>query len=168
MNRRIPVLRKGAGLGLLFGLFVASAAAETGIVARATPLLQEPYSDAAVHSELAPQTAVQVLARKGAWMQVRVGEAQGWVRLLAVRMQTQGTTGASGLAQAANVALSGSSGTAVATGVRGLDQEQIANATPDLAAVDGMDAHAASAEQAQAFAAEAPGLQPQTLDELKR
>lgn len=155
-----------AALALLAG---AASAQDAGVTVRASALMQEPYSDAAQLAELPEQTAVTVLARQGAWMQVQAGDQSGWLRLLNVRLgggvRAQGD---SGVAKAVNVALSGSSGTAVATGVRGLDQEQIANATPDLAALDRLDAFAASEADARALASEAPTLSVQTVKELKR
>ncbi|HSW15189.1 MAG TPA: hypothetical protein VLI06_20235 [Solimonas sp.] len=148
-------------------LFSAAAAAESGVLARATELKKEPFSDAATVQELPAATAVEVLARKGAWMQVKAGAQSGWVRLLAVRMGANAArSGESGLMKAANVALSGSSGTAVATGVRGLDKEQIANASPNPAELAKMDRHAAAEGQARSFAAAAP-LGEQTVPYLQ-
>jgi hypothetical protein len=155
-----------AGLALCAG---AALAQEAGVTIRAVALMQAPYSDAAQLAELPQQSAVTVLARQGAWMQVQAGEQTGWLRLLAVRLGgSMRAQGDSGVGKAVNVALSGSSGTAVATGVRGLDREQIANATPDLAAVDGLEGYAASEADARALAAEAPALSAQRVKELKR
>jgi hypothetical protein len=154
--------------GLLAALFAAGAlAAESGVLARATELKQEPFTDAATVQALPAAASVEVLARQGAWMKVRAGEHSGWVRLLAVRMGAGGgaRSGESGLAKAANVALSGSSGTAVATGVRGLDKEQIANATPNPAEAAKLERYAAAEPQARSFAA-AASLREQNLPYL--
>lgn len=136
---------------------VAAAAAETGVLARATDLKKEPFSDAPTLQPLPAAATVEVLARQGAWMQVRAEGQTGWVRLLTVRMGASAARSSeSGLAKAANIALSGSSGTAVATGVRGLDKEQIANASPNPAELAKLERSASAEGQARAFAAAAP------------
>lgn len=155
-----------AGLALWAG---AAATQESGITIRAVALMDAPFIDATTLVELPEQTALTVLARQGAWMQVSAGEHSGWLRLLAVRLDGGARArGDSGVGKAVNVALSGSSGTAVATGVRGLDQEQIATVEPDLAAVDALDLHASTQDDARAFAAQEPVLVAQTVKELKR
>lgn len=142
-------------------------AAETGVLARATDLKQEPFSDAATVQALPAAAPVEVLKRQGAWMQVKSGEHSGWVRLLSVRMGADaGKSSESGLMKAANVALSGSSGTAVATGVRGLDKEQIANASPNPAEAAKLENYAAAEPQARKFAA-AAALADQTVPYLE-
>lgn len=148
-------------------LFAAgAAAAESGVLARASELKLEPFSDAATVQELPAAATVDVLKRQGAWMQVRAGDKTGWVRLLSVRMAAGGArSGESGLAKAANVALSGSSGTAVATGVRGLDKEQIANATPNPAEAAKLEGYAAGEGKARSFAQAGP-LAEQTIPYL--
>lgn len=138
-------------------LFAANAAAESGVLARASELKQEPFSDAATVKQLPAAATVEILARQGAWMKVSAEGQSGWVRLLAVRLAaTPARSSESGLAKAANIALSGSSGTAVATGVRGLDKEQIANATPNPAEAAKLEAYAATDPQARAFAKAGP------------
>lgn len=156
-----------AGALMLFA--GAGWAQEAGVLVRQSELLQAPFSDADRVAKLPEQTTVTVLARQGAWMQVQAGEQSGWVRLLSVRIDGGARAqAASGVGKAVNVALTGSSGTAVATGVRGLDQEQIANASPNLAAVDGLEAYAVGDAAARAWAAEAPTLAAQDVKPLKR
>jgi len=142
---------------IAMALFAAGAtAAESGVLARATELKKEPFTDAATVQQLPAAAPVEVLARQGAWMQVKAGGQTGWVRLLAVRMGVNAARSSeSGLAKAANIALSGSSGTAVATGVRGLDKEQIANASPNPAELARLERSASSDAQARGFAADA-------------
>jgi len=60
---------------------------------------------------------------------------------------------------------SGSQGTVVATGVRGLSEEDITQAKPDLAEVKRMERHRASSEEALAFAREA-GIEARPVDYL--
>ncbi len=126
-------------------------------VIRETPLKTEPFADAETVSALPANAMVQILMRQGAWMQVRAGETAGWLRLLSLRTAAASTaTGDSGLTQAINVARSGASGNTVATGVRGLSKEQIANAAPNTSELARMGQSAADEAHARAFAAAAP------------
>lgn len=148
-------------------LAAAAMAQDAGVVLRESALKQEPYSDAATVATLSAQTAVNVVERKGAWLKVTAGEHGGWLRLLAVRSGgVSGKTGDSGLSQALNVARTGASGSATATGVRGLDKEQIANASPDFAQLAKLDGYAAQGGDARALAAGPPALSEHTLDYL--
>lgn len=135
------------------------AAAETAQVLRDVELKKEPYADAESLTTLSANSPVQITQRQGAWLQVQTGEHQGWLRLLAVRGTAAAKTGgAGGLNQAINVARSGSSGTSVATGVRGLSKEEIQAAQPNTAELERMQRYAQSDEQARAFAGQAPAL----------
>jgi hypothetical protein len=137
---------------LLFAPLLALA--EAGTVIRATDLKQEPASDAATVAALAEQTAVEVLERKSGWIRVKAASGEGWVRMLALRLggATAAKPGASGLSQMFNVARTGTSGTQVTTGVRGLDAEQIANAQPNPAELAKLEKFAADRDAAAGFA----------------
>jgi Bacterial SH3 domain len=140
----------------LLALLPALCLAEPATVMRATELRQAPATDAAVLAPLAESAKVETLERKGGWTRVRAeGGAEGWVRMLLLRYAGAGEvkSGDSGLVQLLNVARSGSSGTQVTTGVRGLDAEQIAKAKPNEAELKKLQGYAASAEAAADFAA---------------
>jgi hypothetical protein len=62
-----------------------------------------------------------------------------------------------------NVARTGSSGTQVTTGVRGLDENQLANAQPNPAELQKLETYAASADASAQFAKRAK-LQPQQVE----
>ena len=79
-------------------------------------------------------------------------------------LDARGRQGESGLAQVFNVARTGSSGTQVTTGVRGLKAESIANAQPNAAELKKMQGYAATPEAAASFAAQAK-LQAQLVEE---
>jgi hypothetical protein len=130
------------------------ALAEPATVIRATDLKQEPASDSATVAALAENTAVEVLERKSGWLRVKGASGEGWVRLLALRLggATTAKPGASGLSQMFNVARTGTSGTQVTTGVRGLDAEQIANAQPNPAELAKLETFASDREAAAGFA----------------
>ena len=99
---------------------------------------------------------MDALERKGGWTRVKAeGGAEGWVRMLALRYAGAGEAkqGDAGIAQLLNVARTGTSGTQVTTGVRGLDAEQLANAKPNAAELAKMERYAASRDGAAGFAA---------------
>lgn len=130
------------------------AVAEPATVIRATDLKQEPASDSATVAALAEQAAVEVVERKSGWMRVKSVSGEGWVRMLSLRLggTTAAKPGASGVSQLFNVARTGSSGTQVTTGVRGLDAEQIANAQPNPAELAKLEKFAADRDAAAGFA----------------
>lgn len=161
-------------LRLLILLFACSAgialaqgqAQEAGYAVRQTELKQEPFSDAASAGTLPERAQVKIVSRQGGWLKIESASGAGWVRMLAIRTgATEGAGGDSGLKQLFNVARSGSSGTAVATGVRGLDREQIRNAQPNTAELARMAQFAASQADAERFASGA-GLAAQAIDYL--
>lgn len=155
-------------IAVLLAAFAGGAwAAESGVLAKAGELKQEPFADAATVAELPAAAPLEVLARQGAWMKVTADGKTGWVRLLSVRLSgAPAKAGESGLAKAANVALSGSSGTAVATGVRGLDKEQIANAAPNPVEAARLEGYAATDAKVRSFAQAGP-LAEQTVPYLQ-
>ena len=139
-------------LPLLFLPLVAWA--EPATVIRATELKADPATDAATVAQLPEKAQVDALERKGGWTRVKAGSAQGWVKMLALRYAGTAKRGDTGVAQAFNVARTGSSGTQVTTGVRGLDEEQLAKAQPNPAELAKLDRYAVDRAGANEFAAE--------------
>jgi hypothetical protein len=144
-------------------------AQDAGFAVRKTELKAEPFSDAATVGVLAEKAQVRVLSRQGGWMKVESQAASGWVRMLAIRMASsaQSASGDSGVGALFNVARTGSSGTAVATGVRGLDKELIQNAKPNPAELEKLSRFRAAKSDAESFAGEKPGLKAQSVDYLQ-
>lgn len=158
---------KRALLFLCF-LFPIAVLAEPATVIRATELKTEPATDAATVLELPENTAVDAVERRGGWTRIKAANAEGWVKMLALRYGAPGAAkqGDTGLSQLFNVARTGSSGTQVTTGVRGLEAEQITNAQPNAAELRKMQGYAASRDAAASFASQGK-LQPQTVEEPK-
>jgi hypothetical protein len=131
------------------------AVAEPATLIRATELKKEAATDAATVASLPENAAVDALERKGGWTRVKSGASEGWVRMLNLRFGGPGEAkkGDSGVSQLFNVARTGTSGTQVTTGARGLDPEQIANAQPNPAELAKMADFAADADTAAGFAA---------------
>jgi hypothetical protein len=151
---------------LLFAFAAGVSAQEAGYTVRQTELKQEPYSDAATTGTLPERAQVKIVSRQGGWLRIESATGAGWVRMLAIRTgASDGAGGDSGLKQLFNVARSGSSGTAVATGVRGLDKEQIRNAQPNMAELQRMEKFSASEADAERFASSG-NLVEQSIDYL--
>ncbi|MGB7541356.1 MAG: hypothetical protein WA373_05160 [Burkholderiales bacterium] len=152
---------------VLLALGLAQAVAqEAGFAIRRTEVKKEPFSDAATVGTLPEKSRVKVLRREGGWMQVESTVASGWVRMLSVRMGTgaEQPGGDSGVKSLFNIARTGSSGTAVATGVRGLDKEQIRNAKPNPAELQKLAGFSAARPDAERFAAGDPKLKKQAIE----
>jgi hypothetical protein len=141
---------------LLLLLLPLIAFAEPATLIKATELKQEPASDAATVASLPENTAVEALERRSGWTRVKAQAGEGWVRMLALRFGGSGTPkpGASGVSQLFNVARTGTSGTQVTTGVRGLDADQIATAQPNPAELAKLQQFAADRSTAASFAAQ--------------
>lgn len=143
----------------------ALALAEPASVIRATELKQEPATDSATLATLAENTAVEALERKAGWTRVKAAAGEGWVRMLALRFGgvASAKPGASGVSELLNVARTGTSGTQVTTGVRGLDAEQIAQARPNAAELARLEKFAVDRGAAESFAAQGK-LSPKSVD----
>ena len=130
--------------------------AEPATVIRSAELKQQPASDAATVATLAENTAVEAFERKSGWTRVKTASGEGWVRMLSLRFggAAAAKSGSSGVSQLFNVARTGSSGTQVTTGVRGLDEQQLATAQPNPAELAKLDGFAADRDAAASFAAQ--------------
>jgi hypothetical protein len=71
-------------LWVLLALPTLAGASPSSLI-RAQPLLAAPDSLAAEVAALAADTPVEVLERRGGWNRVRVGDKEGWLRILALR-----------------------------------------------------------------------------------
>lgn len=156
-------------LGLACNL---SAAAETATTVKETELKKEPFSDAATLSSLPGQSTVEILQRQGGWILIKPATTdKGWVRMFSLRLGSgtakQGNPGA-GIGALFNVARSGSSGTTVTTGVRGLDitKDTLQSASPNPNELKRMHEYSVSKAEALKVASSAK-LRIQSLDYME-
>ena len=139
-------------------------AGEAGTALKADVLRTEPYADAKTAGNLNKNDAVDILANKGAWLQVKSKSASGWVRILSVKRG-----GASGSNSSIADIASGRAGTGKVvstTGIRGLSAEELKAAKFNEDEMKRMESHAVSAGDAQQFA-NAGGLSSTQLAYLK-
>jgi hypothetical protein len=140
------------------------AAAEEGSVIRADELKAMPFIDAATAAKVAANQPVTIVSRKGGWIEVRVNGQTGWLRMLNVRLAA-GSSPAQGQAQVRSASLlrTGSSGKTVTTGIKGLGEEDLQNASPNPAELAKLADFAVPASEASANA-RASGLVEQQVD----
>jgi len=139
----------------LLSLVAGAAGATPATLVRAAELKRAPASDAEAVAQLAQDARVDAGERRGGWVKViDASGASGWVKLLWLRYGGTGESkrGDSGISQLFNVARTGSSGTQVTTGVRGLDAEQLANAQPSPQQLEKLERYAVGDDAARAFA----------------
>jgi hypothetical protein len=138
-------------------LAAANAAyAESARTIRATELHAESQSDATTLATLPENTMLEVLARRGAWSQVKAGTQTGWVRMLNLRFDAK--AGASTPASGSSNPLGGllasgrtsNSGTDT-TGVRGMTEEDLNKAQANPAEFQKMQSYATDKNAAVAF-----------------
>jgi hypothetical protein len=128
--------------------------AEPATVIRATELKKEAASDAATLATLAESSLVEAGRRQGGWTRVKAQEGEGWVRMLALRYGVPGASkqGDTGITQLFNAARTGSSGTQVTTGVRGLDADMIKAAQPNAGELKKLEDFSSTPASAVGFA----------------
>jgi len=126
--------------------------AEMGTALKNDQVRAEPFSDAKVTGSIARNDKVEILSRKGAWLNIKTPKTKGWVRLLSVKRgsATSGTSASDVLGLA-----SGRSGTGkvvATTGVRGLNEEDLKSAKFDESQVKTLEGYTQTAPQGQKFA----------------
>ncbi|HKQ30764.1 MAG TPA: SH3 domain-containing protein [Burkholderiales bacterium] len=136
--------------------FGGALAAETGSTRTDSELMAAPYRDAKSMGNLAGNTKVEVLERRGAWIRVKATDKDGWVRLHQVRLgEGAEQKGSSGLGALWNVGTTGRSGTqgiVATTGVRGMSADQLKSAKPDPKEFEKLERYRTNDEQARDLA----------------
>jgi hypothetical protein len=131
-------------------------AGQIAYAVRSTEIKQQPYSDAATVATLAEKAGVDIIARQGGWVRISSDHGNGWVKMFSLRSDSAvRKPGDSGLQSMLNVARTGSSGITVATGVRGLTEEDLKNAQPNPGEFAKLQDYAANKAKAERFAHDA-------------
>lgn len=155
----------GAALALACSL---PALAETAITIKETELKKDATMDSATIATLPGKSQVEVLKRQGGWTQVKpAAEPQGWVKMFNLKYGdgSAKSEGGGGLGSLFNVARTGSSGTTVTTGVKGLDitKDTLQNANPNPNELKHMHSFTVSKAEALKLASSA-NLRKQSVD----
>jgi hypothetical protein len=147
----LPRLNSAAALFAALLFCGTAAAADPAHVSVAGPLQAQPLAGAPATGTIKAGTAVDIIARKGFWAQVKGGALTGWLKLGRLSLDGGGGSGSDIAALASG--RTGSGNVVNASGGRGLDATDFARATPDTAAVAALAHSAASEAQAAQFAA---------------
>lgn len=128
-------------------------AAETGSALKNDSLRVEPFTDAKVAGNLVRGDSVEILSKKGAWLQVKVKKNTGWVRLLSVKRGSSSNTNQAGGLLAVASGRAGTGQVVSTTGIRGLSAEELKAAKFNETEVKTLESFTQSAEQGSQFAA---------------
>lgn len=151
---------------LLISIPLLAFAGEVGTALKADSVRAEPFADAKTTGNLNKGDSVDILSKKGAWLQVKAKNSTGWVRLLSVKRG--GSSSGNALGGAIDVA-SGRAGTGKVvstTGIRGLSAEELKAAKFNEDEMKKMEANAVSAADGERFAS-AGGLSKSNLAYFK-
>lgn len=159
-------MKKHLKLLILYALAspILALAGETGTALKLDSLRAEPFADAKTVGSLTKNDSVEILTKKGAWLQVKSKKSTGWVRLLSVK---RGGVSASG--SSISDVVSGRTGTGKVvstTGIRGLSAEELKAAKFNEDEMKKMESHTLSANDGQSFA-NAGGLRATKMSYLK-
>lgn len=149
-----------------------AAVRETGTTRTAVDLKATPHSDAKGAGQLAANTTVNILERRGGWLRISAASKTGWAKLHQVRVGEgpEAKKSGEGLAILKNVGQtgrSGSQGIVATTGIRGMSAEELKNAKPDPAAVTAIERYRVNASQAREYA-KAAGLKEANVPALPK
>lgn len=127
-----------------------ASAADTGTALKADILRAEPFADAKSAGNLSKSEALEILNKKGAWLQVKTKKSTGWVRLLSVKRTSTG-----GSVKGAIDVATGRAGTGKVvstTGIRGLSAEELKAAQFNESEMQTMESYIVNKSDAQQFA----------------
>jgi len=169
MKTQLIKLRAGiliaSGLSALL-LANLSWSAETGSALKSDSMRFEPFADAKVTGAFNRGEKLEILNKKGAWLQVKTKKSTGWVRLLSVK---RGSATSGNQAAGVLAAVSGRAGTGQVvstTGIRGLSAQDLKAAKFNETEVKTLEGYTQSAAQGSQFAS-AGGLKTVAFSNLK-
>lgn len=153
----------------LFGftfLAVLPAAAQQVTVERDSPLYAEPRLESTQVTQLKQGAGGEVVGKQGAWLNLKTPAGTGWLFSFNVRFQSQKAEGRDGGSALGNVFGPRRNVNVTATiGVRGLDEQDLKQASFNADQMKLFDDYAAT-KQAAEDAARATGLAPVQVDYL--
>ena len=148
----------------------AKAVGNEGMTSRETELKTTPQLDGKTLRTLPTSTPLLIFERLGGWYRVNVAKDQGWVRMLHVSRTVDSGEAATGseLVTVAAIATGreGVDNVAATTGIRGLNEEMLATAAPDMVRLQVLDSYGVSRAEAEKFALR-NGLTSRTIAYLK-
>lgn len=149
---------------IALGANIHALAGDSATAIKIDSLRAEPFADAKTVGSLNKNESIEILSKKGAWLQVKSKKSTGWVRLLSVKRVGASSSGSS----IADVA-SGRTGTGKVvstTGIRGLSAEELKAAKFNEVEMKKMESHTLTPSDGQSFAS-AGGLNATKMSYLK-
>lgn len=142
---------------------VVQAEVRSGITVEATALREAAGSAAAVLQQLPAQSRLSILKRQGGWYQVQTSAGQqGWVALLVVRLDKSADAKGGSIGTLLKSSTAVAPATGVATGVRGVSDDQLEASGGGSQSLQELDRYAVAPGSARAFA-ESGGLRNQAI-----
>lgn len=149
--RKITKLLIVASLPALL-LVNISLATETGSALKADNMRFEPFADAKVTGSINKGDNLEIVSKKGAWLQIKSKSKTGWVRLLSVKRGNSSSSNQVGGVLAAASGRAGTGQVVSTTGIRGLSAEELKAAKFSESEVKTLESYTQSAEQGRQFA----------------
>ncbi|HQN65212.1 MAG TPA: SH3 domain-containing protein [Methylophilus sp.] len=143
-----------------------NALAEPGTALKADSLRAEPFADAKATGTISKGDQVDIITKKGAWLQVKTAKSKGWVRLLSVKRGGASSSNAVGGAIDVATGRAGTGKVVSTTGIRGLSADELKAAKFNETEIQKMESYTTSPADAQTFA-EAGGLSASNIKYLK-
>jgi hypothetical protein len=137
-----------AGIGSSISNVALSA--ESGTALKADTLRTQPFADAKSSGALIKNEPLDILEKKGAWLQVKTKKSTGWVRLLSVK-RTSTSNNVKGTIDVAT-GRAGTGKVVSTTGIRGLSAEELKSAQFNEAEIKKLESLAVNKADAQQFA----------------
>lgn len=136
---------KSLMIGLVFFSFPPVLFAQSAYTVRSVTIKEAPSAASPSIAQLNKESQVQLMQRRGGWYQVTSNVGNGWIKMLAVRLQqTMNTDKNMGTA-------SYSSNTTLTTGVRGLNDSGMLSGGKGVA-LQQIDQYVVSVDKASSFA----------------
>jgi uncharacterized protein YgiM (DUF1202 family) len=129
-----------------------SLAAETGSALKNDIMRSEPFADAKIAGTFIRGENLEILNKKGAWLQVKSKKKTGWVRLLSVKRGGSSSSNQVGGVLAAASGRAGTGQVVSTTGIRGLSAEELKAAKYNESEVKTLESYTQSVEQGRQFA----------------
>jgi len=141
---------------LLFGALLAYAGlnqAAAGTLIRNEQVRATPSASGKVLTRLAKGSQIELLTRRGGWIQVNAKGKKGWVRLLSVRGGLSNRNNAAAeLSGIAGLAKQNDHQVVAVAGLRGLAEEELKKAQFDAVELNRLDNYQTNRQQAEGFA----------------
>lgn len=155
--------------GAMLSLYGEAAAQNQATVVRNTELKAKPFSDAETLKGLKENDKLSVLSRKASWTEVKSQDALGWVKMLSLRFDDQGTKSlnlSETIVSGANLQKGTNTGSTTTTAVKGLTPESFKNLSPNTDSFQKMQSFSVEKPVAKDFASQ-KNLRDQELAYVK-